>query len=139
MATRRKAGPKPSQTQPAVAQVRWWAPRQGKAQGCPASPLYSGLHPLRPCPPPLQATAAAPTSKGALYYAHQYGGVVLGTVACVGSIVGYDQEDPFMPYRLLAWMFVVLLALAIHETRPFRRMNYGDTPIPQGGAAEKTD
>lgn len=114
--------------------------RADARQPGPAPARYAPAFTRRrtPCPP-LQAAPAPATSTGALYYAHQYGGIVLGSAACAGSIAGYDQGDPFMAYRLLAWMFVVLAALAIHETRPFRRMNYGDKPLPQGGQPEKAD
>lgn len=32
----------------------------------------------------------------------------------------YDQHDPWMVSKLLAWMFLALLGLAIHEYRPFK-------------------
>jgi hypothetical protein len=41
-------------------------------------------------------------------------------VACGGTTVFYEQHDPWMVWKLMAWMALAFVALAIHETRPFK-------------------
>lgn len=45
---------------------------------------------------------------------------MLGAAACAGTLAFYDQGDPFMVSKLMAWLALALLALALHETRPFK-------------------
>ncbi|KAL4420580.1 hypothetical protein ABPG75_010236 [Micractinium tetrahymenae] len=60
------------------------------------------------------------------YYPRQYGGLTLGTLACASTVGCYDQEDPLKVHKLLAGLALALVALLIHEFRPFQRMQYGD-------------
>ena len=50
----------------------------------------------------------------------QYGGLALGGLACCNTILYYDPVDPSRILKLTGWMLVTLLALAIHEFRPFK-------------------
>ena len=56
----------------------------------------------------------------ALYYAWQYGGFVLGLFACAATGLFWDDDDPYNQYKLWAWVGLALVALLIHETRPYK-------------------
>lgn len=73
-----------------------------------------------------QKPQRADGSKNLWYYSHQYGGITLGAVSCAGTALSYDTQDDYKVFKLVAWLLLALLGLALHETRPFRRMNYGD-------------
>ena len=56
------------------------------------------------------------------YSVRQYGGLVLGAVACAGTVLTYKQEDAEMTaVKAVAWLCLALIALLLHETRPFKR------------------
>lgn len=63
---------------------------------------------------------------------------MLGAAACVGTLAFYDQQDPWMVKKLMAWLALALLGLVLHETRPFRvrRRRAGKgraSSVPMGG------
>ena len=74
----------------------------------PAAPLHHCPQ-RRPGPPP----PGFPLRR-------QYGGLALGGLACCNTILYYDPVDPSRILKLTGWMLVTLLALAIHEFRPFK-------------------
>lgn len=67
-----------------------------------------------------------------VYYPRQYGGVALSAAACGCTAACYDQQDPLRVWKMLGWLGLALVALAVHELRPYRRMNYGDMAREQG-------
>ena len=70
-----------------------------------------------------QPTKPAPLPVWYIYYPRQYGGLLLGSLACLGSVYGYRQTvdgSTLMVWQLVAWMLLASVGLAIHETRPFK-------------------
>ena len=73
----------------------------------------------------MQPTAAATSGGGddlhpLLYVLWQYGGTLLGVTACAGTALLYNQEDEWRAQRLLVWLFMAMVGLAVHETRPYK-------------------
>lgn len=104
----------------------------GAAQQQPEQGLRRRRQPQAPTP-----AAAAAASEAAFedpcksmpwysYYPRQYGGLTLGTLACASTVRVYDPEDPLKVHKMLAALALALVALLIHEFRPFQRMQYGD-------------
>lgn len=50
----------------------------------------------------------------------QHGGLGLGTAACLGTILVYDQKDSWRVLKIIGFMVLALLGLLIHEIRPFK-------------------
>ena len=57
-------------------------------------------------------------SLGLHYYFFQYFGLVVASIACIGTAVFYDQDDPYMVAKVLAWTGLAFLGLMFHEFRP---------------------
>lgn len=55
-----------------------------------------------------------------VYAVRQYGGLLLGFIAVLGTCMGYVQNDPNNTKKLYIWFGVLLVALLMHETRPFQ-------------------
>ncbi|KAI3430841.1 hypothetical protein D9Q98_009252 [Chlorella vulgaris] len=66
------------------------------------------------------------------YYPWQYGGLLGGLLAFFGTIYFYDQQDPYMVWKLMAWMALAFISLGLHETRPYKRMTYQDKAAERG-------
>lgn len=48
-------------------------------------------------------------------------GFLMGLVACIGSIVTFDKDDSKKEIKFTAWLFLSLIGLYFHETRPFKK------------------
>eukprot|EP00890_Picochlorum_soloecismus_P000312 jgi/Picsp_1/1281/NSC_04762-R1_---NA--- len=51
----------------------------------------------------------------------QYSGAILGTIATVGTVGTFEEQDPFMVHKITGWMIVASIALILHEFRPCKR------------------
>ncbi len=60
-----------------------------------------------------------------VYWPWQKGGFVLMIICSVGLISTYDPKAESAIKTLWFWLLLMLVALAIHETRPYKRRNYG--------------
>ncbi|KAH7623026.1 hypothetical protein Ndes2526B_g02319 [Nannochloris sp. 'desiccata'] len=58
---------------------------------------------------------------GASFYLKQYGGLVMSTMACIGTVLCYQQEDDLSTLKTLSWCMLALIGLLLHEFRPYQR------------------
>lgn len=67
----------------------------------------------------LQEPPVGPPASGSWVTAvRQHCGLVTAATACAATLYFYDQEDPLMVWKVLAWMFVAFIGLGMHEFRP---------------------
>ena len=50
----------------------------------------------------------------------------------------YDPADEWKTFKLVFNVCIMLIALALHETRPYKRMNYGDVVRERGRESSQT-
>ncbi|KAK9865382.1 hypothetical protein WJX84_001458 [Apatococcus fuscideae] len=57
-----------------------------------------------------------------VYYLWQYTGPVLALISIIGLCTSsYEDDDPTVVSRMVAYMVLLLVALVAHETRPYKR------------------
>lgn len=57
----------------------------------------------------------------AVYYCWQYSGAVLALTSLAGIITDkYEEDDPWVTRRLIAYLLILLVALFAHESRPYK-------------------
>lgn len=54
----------------------------------------------------------------------QYGGFILATMACTGTVCAYQQDDEYKTLKTVGWMLMAVVALVMHEFRP-RQVSLG--------------
>lgn len=56
-----------------------------------------------------------------VYYLWQYTGPVLALISIIGLCTSsYEDDDPTVVPRMVAYMVLLLVALVAHETRPYK-------------------
>lgn len=76
-------------------------------------------------------TTPVDVTKQPFYYPKQYGGITLGLISVIGTAL-YDPHDENKVVKLVGFLFLMIIAVVIHEMRPFRRKGYSDVAREQG-------
>jgi hypothetical protein len=90
----------------------------GLAVGCVFGPRRT--HHRSCAEPPLQAATVIRPTSSVSYYVRQYSGLILGSLSCLATWWTYDQTDPNMTLKMLAWLLLCVIGLGIHELRPYK-------------------
>eukprot|EP00884_Botryococcus_braunii_P000166 jgi/Botrbrau1/1014/Bobra.114_1s0052.1 len=95
--------------------------RPGGRQGVPTAET-----PDIPAPDIVQA---AGYGWDPVYIVRQYGGMVISVLALAITLWNYDSSDDKNQGRIYMCFAVVIIALILHETRPYQRQVR--PPVPQ--------
>jgi hypothetical protein len=63
---------------------------------------------------------AAPALNPIVRFFWQYGGLALGSLAICNALYNYDSADPKNQPRIYICFVLVIIALIVHETRPYQ-------------------